>query len=98
MNKNHRLVDQMMVYCGFAEGAVGEQPLHSGRPAERALGAKLTGAGGGGSVFALVSPGAEYRLAQLWQQTSAGAGLLPCPHLPAAGQPAWSDRRPSGGV
>lgn len=51
MNENHRLIDEIMVECGFSEGA-GEAnnifiktALDSG-----ALGAKLTGAGGGGSV------------------------------------------------
>jgi mevalonate kinase len=76
MNTNHRLIDEMMTYCGFADGAGWannhfiQVALQSG-----ALGAKLTGAGSGGSVFALVSPGDEDRLAQLWQQTAAGAGL-----------------------
>ncbi len=57
MNENHGLVDEMMTYCGFEAGAgeannlVIERALSLG-----ALGAKLTGAGGGGSVFVLCEP------------------------------------------
>ncbi len=76
MNTNHRLIDQMMTHCGFADGAGWANNLFIQVALESgALGAKLTGAGGGGSVFALVSPGDEDRLAQLWQQTAAEAGL-----------------------
>jgi galactokinase/mevalonate kinase-like predicted kinase len=76
MNTNHRLIDQMMTHCGFVDGAGWannlfiQVALHNG-----ALGAKLTGAGGGGSVFALVQPGDEERLIQAWQQTADQAGL-----------------------
>jgi len=38
---------------------------------EGALGAKLTGAGGGGSVFALVNLWEEESLIAAWQETSA---------------------------
>ncbi len=71
MNENHRLVDAMMRYCGFQDGAGWannlfiECALNSG-----ALGAKLTGAGGGGSVFALTEPGREESLMQMWQKTA----------------------------
>ena len=64
MNENHRLVNQMMEYCGFLDGAgeannsIIKLGLELG-----ALGAKLTGAGGGGSVFFLASPGQEDALA-----------------------------------
>lgn len=65
MNENHRLVDEMMRHCGYTAGA-GEANnriiaagLESG-----ALGAKLTGAGGGGSVFMLATPGGERELAE----------------------------------
>ena len=76
MNENHRWVDQMMNYCGFEEGAgwannlLIEAALQNG-----ALGAKLTGAGGGGSVFALVNPGEEMKVISAWEQCIADAGL-----------------------
>lgn len=76
MNDNHRLVDKMMVYCGFSDGAgwannlLIETALKNG-----ALGAKLTGAGGGGSVFALTRPGEEHRLADTWERAIDSAGL-----------------------
>ena len=76
MNENHRWVDQMMNYCGFEEGAgwannlLIEAALQNG-----ALGAKLTGAGGGGSVFALVNPGEEMKVISAWEQCIANAGL-----------------------
>lgn len=72
MNENHCLVDEMMCYCDFADGAGWANnlfiatALHNG-----ALGAKLTGAGGGGSVFALTKPGQEENLMQVWQETAA---------------------------
>ena len=40
-----------------------------------AIGAKLTGAGSGGSVFALTLPGNESRVAKAWERKLAGAGL-----------------------
>jgi glucuronokinase len=54
MNQNHQLVNEIMLYCGFPDGAgqannlLIKAALESG-----ALGAKLTGAGSGGSVFSL---------------------------------------------
>lgn len=76
MNRNHRLVDEMMAYCGFADGAgrVNNQFIEIAL-ANGALGAKLTGAGGGGSVFALTHPGEEESLAEAWRRTAAEAGL-----------------------
>ena len=64
MNENHRLVDRMMRYCGYGEGAgeANNRLILAGREAG-ALGAKLTGAGGGGSVFMLVPPGREPEIA-----------------------------------
>jgi galactokinase/mevalonate kinase-like predicted kinase len=64
MNENHRLVDEMMRYCGFAAGA-GEanNRIIAAGLAAGALGAKLTGAGGGGSVFMLTPAGAEEEIA-----------------------------------
>jgi galactokinase/mevalonate kinase-like predicted kinase len=76
MNENHRLVNEMMAYCSFEDGAgwannlLIETALKNG-----ALGAKLTGAGAGGSVFALTRPGHEGKLMELWRQTAAKAGL-----------------------
>lgn len=65
MNENHRLVDEMMRYCGFSAGAgeANNRMIHAGLDAG-ALGAKLTGAGGGGSVFFLTHPGREKIMAE----------------------------------
>ena len=70
MNKNHCLVDEMMNYCGFADGAGWANNLFIQSSETIALGAKLTGAGGGGSVFALTFPGNEKRLVDTWQQVA----------------------------
>ena len=76
MNENHRLVDEMMVYCGFPDGAGwANNLLIDAALANGALGAKLTGAGGGGSVFALTYPGREGRVVNAWERAIAGAGL-----------------------
>jgi D-glycero-alpha-D-manno-heptose-7-phosphate kinase len=90
MNDNHRLVNEMMAYCGFADGAgwannaLIETALNSG-----ALGAKLTGAGGGGSVFALTYPGQEGKLMELWRQKAAAENLTSAriyrPHISRKG-------------
>ncbi len=66
MNENHKLVDEMMHYCGFTAGAgeANNRIIQAGLQAG-ALGAKLTGAGGGGSVFMLTRPGQEHDLAAL---------------------------------
>ena len=76
MNENHRLVNEMMAYCGFRSGA-GEETnrLIQAALAEGALGAKLTGAGGGGSVFALVWPGEEERFVRLFRRVASEVGL-----------------------
>ena len=65
MNENHRLVDEMMRCCGFTHGAgeANNRMIEAGLRAG-ALGAKLTGAGGGGSVFMLAPPGQEESVAQ----------------------------------
>jgi glucuronokinase len=77
MNANHRLIDDMMTYCGFLDGAGWANNLFIQVALEnKALGAKLTGAGGGGSVFALVHPGQEEQLVQAWQQAAEKAGLM----------------------
>jgi len=64
MNENHRLINGVMEYCGFeaGAGAVNNKIIELGRELG-ALGAKLTGAGGGGSVFFLARPGEEEQLA-----------------------------------
>jgi len=76
MVENHRLVDEMMNCCGLPGGA-GEanNVLIEAAMAAGALGAKLTGAGGGGSVFALARPGCEKELVVALQAAAAGAGL-----------------------
>ncbi len=76
MSENHQVVNAMMSYCGFDDGAgyannmLIETALENG-----ALGAKLTGAGQGGSVFALVHSGEEEHLKKVWQQAADEAGL-----------------------
>ena len=76
MGENHRLVDEMMTYCGLPAGA-GEanNVLIQAAMAAGALGAKLTGAGCGGSVFALARPGHEEELVEALRAAAAGAGL-----------------------
>ena len=76
MIENHRLVDEMMNCCGLPGGA-GEanNVLIEAAMAAGALGAKLTGAGGGGSVFALARPGHEAELVEALRAAAAGAGL-----------------------
>jgi len=76
MEENHRLVDEMMSYCGLPGGA-GEanNALVEAAMAAGALGAKLTGAGGGGSVFALARPGREEELVEALRVAASKAGL-----------------------
>jgi len=72
MNDNHHLVDEMMHYCDFFDGAGWANNLFIKVALENgALGAKLTGAGGGGSVFALAKPGDEESLMRVWRETAA---------------------------
>jgi galactokinase/mevalonate kinase-like predicted kinase len=76
MNENHRLVNKMMAYCCFEDGAGwANNLLIETALANGALGAKLTGAGSGGSVFALVHPGQEGQLMEIWRQTAFDNGL-----------------------
>ena len=62
MNENHKLVDHAMKLAGFKHGAgyfnnaIIKHALKNG-----ALGAKLSGAGGGGSIIILVEPGKEIK-------------------------------------
>jgi galactokinase/mevalonate kinase-like predicted kinase len=76
MNQNHQVVDEMMTYCGFADGAGwANNLLVEAALANGALGAKLTGAGSGGSVFAITHPGAESHITRVWEKTITEAGL-----------------------
>jgi galactokinase/mevalonate kinase-like predicted kinase len=71
MDENHRLVDKMMLCCGFEDGAGWANNLFIKAAQDNgALGSKLTGAGGGGSVFALVNPGGEDNFISMWQETA----------------------------
>jgi glucuronokinase len=76
MNENHHLVDKMMQYCGFEDGAgwannlLIQSALQNG-----ALGAKLTGAGSGGSVFALTMPDNEEQVRHAWEKVVSEANL-----------------------
>jgi galactokinase/mevalonate kinase-like predicted kinase len=90
MNQNHRLVNDMMAYCGFGDGAGWANNLCIDVALKNgALGAKLTGAGGGGSVFALVRPDEEEKLMQVWKQAAQEAGLAAAqiyrPHISRQG-------------
>ncbi len=75
MNENHRLVDEMMSYCGLDGAGWANNMLIRTALDNGALGAKLTGAGGGGSVFALTCPGEEDRVAEAWRRAADSAGL-----------------------
>ena len=76
MNQNHKLVDEMMVYCGFEDGAGSLNNMLIRTALENgAFSAKLTGAGGGGSVFALTPPGGEERVATAWRRAVSAEGL-----------------------
>jgi mevalonate kinase len=76
MNENHRLVNEMMGYCGFRDGAGWANNLFIQTALENgALGAKLTGAGGGGSVFALTRPGDQERIIELLARAAQEHGL-----------------------
>lgn len=90
MNINHQIVDQMMQYCGFSDGAgwannlLIQAALQNG-----ALGAKLTGAGSGGSVFALTPPGGEEKVLAAWKKEIENASLTSAfiyqPHISKTG-------------
>jgi len=76
MNENHRLVNEMMAYCGLRDDGVRiTNRLIEAALAAGALGAKLTGAGGRGSVFALARPGEEGRLAAAFGEAARELGL-----------------------
>lgn len=76
MDRNHQLVDEMMALSGFEEGAgrANNAFIELAR-SHGALGAKLTGAGSGGSVFALARPGGEQAIVDAWQRGIREHGL-----------------------
>jgi galactokinase len=76
MDENHNLVDKMMRYCDIKDGAGwANNLLISAAKEHGALGAKLAGAGGGGSVFALVNHGDEDNFINRWHTTARENGL-----------------------
>ena len=76
IDRNQALVDEMMETCGFASGAGDEvRALVAAARAAGALGAKLTGAGGGGAIFALPPPDAAERLADALRTFASREGL-----------------------
>jgi hydroxymethylglutaryl-CoA reductase len=76
IDRNQELVDAMMAACGFASGAGNEvRALVAAARRAGALGAKLTGAGGGGAIFALPAPGDADRLADALREFAAREGM-----------------------
>ncbi len=76
MNTNHRLVNDMMLHCGFEDGAGWANNMFIQAALDNgALGAKLTGAGSGGSVYALVRYGEEEKLIAAWKKAADKADL-----------------------
>jgi D-glycero-alpha-D-manno-heptose-7-phosphate kinase len=71
ISRNQQLIDRMMRVCGFANG-VGREARALIRAAidAGALGAKLTGAGGGGAIFALPPAGGSHRIADALRRTA----------------------------
>lgn len=76
INRNQELVDHMMRECGFTTGAGTEVGIlvDAARNAG-ALGAKLTGAGGGGAIFALAAPDEEERVADALRSAAQQHGM-----------------------
>jgi galactokinase/mevalonate kinase-like predicted kinase len=76
MNENHIAVDTMMTYCGFSDGSGWANNLLINSALENGCyGAKLTGAGGGGSVFAITDLDNLENVAKAWQRVAENAGL-----------------------
>ncbi|HUO04168.1 MAG TPA: hypothetical protein VMU16_03115 [Candidatus Binataceae bacterium] len=76
ITRNQELIDTMMHTCGFPDGTgVEVRGLIAAAHEAGALGAKLTGAGGGGAIFALPAPGQEEALAQALRTAAQRIGL-----------------------
>ncbi len=76
ITRNQELIDDMMSQCGFAGGAGPEvRLLIQAARAAGALGAKLTGAGGGGAIFALPVPDRAAQLADALRAAAARGGM-----------------------
>src|SRR5262249_4249033 len=76
IDRNQELVDDMMAACGCPAGAGAEVRDRVGAArGAGALGAKLTGAGGGGAVFALPPPDGVEPLADALRTHAARTGL-----------------------
>jgi galactokinase/mevalonate kinase-like predicted kinase len=76
IDRNQELIDEMMKLCGFEAGAGPEVgTLVRAARAAGALGAKLTGAGGGGAIFALAPPGKQDHLADALLRAAEEASL-----------------------
>jgi galactokinase/mevalonate kinase-like predicted kinase len=73
MNENHALIDGIMHDCGFA-GEVNNRLINAAREAG-ALGAKLSGAGGGGSVLVMPRPGTTRRVLAALRQEAHTHGM-----------------------
>ena len=70
MNENHRLVNEIMRECGFTHGAGKANNLFIETALEAgALGAKLSGAGGGGSVLISSEKNNEDRVVEALEKT-----------------------------
>ncbi len=76
IDRNQSLIEEMMRHCGFETGAGKEiEALIAAARQAGALGAKLTGAGGGGSIFALPAPGMADRLVDSLRRAAHEIGL-----------------------
>lgn len=76
IDRNQDLVDELMRQCGFSTGAGTEvRLLVDAARGAGALGAKLTGAGGGGAIFALARSGEEETVRAAIESAARRAGL-----------------------
>ncbi|HVN63945.1 MAG TPA: hypothetical protein VMT58_04870 [Candidatus Binataceae bacterium] len=74
--RNQELIETMMKTCGFPDGAGAEvRTLIAAAREAGALAAKLTGAGGGGAIFAVSADGQEEVLADALRAAAQRAGL-----------------------